>query len=125
MSTTFEENECRVTGVFVELQDDFAHNPNLCTMKIKSRSRGKSFLDAEWKTRREYFHVELHDRAAMRAKDFVAGDVLMVKGQLATREWVGADGAKHIRVIILVSEPGGIGLIGKSPRNSGEGASVA
>lgn len=109
----FEENECHVTGAIIRKETGFAHNPHLTTLKISARSRGKTFDDPEMKLRQEYMVVELHDRAAAKANLLEEGDLVLVKGQLSTREWEEPGGIKVKGLIIVASTAESIGKIGE------------
>lgn len=108
------ENEIRITGVMVGEHKKFTHRDNLLTLSISSNSYGKTFYEDKRESRRERLMVELHDNAAEKAEWYRAGDILHLKGQLATRRWEDSHKVQHIRTVIVVDDPRKINKIGEN-----------
>lgn len=100
-----DENEIRITGVMVGESKIFPHRANLRTISISARSYGKTFYEDSRESRRERLMLELHDNAAEKAEYYRAGDILHIKGQLATRKWIDSHKVEHIRAVIVVDDP--------------------
>jgi single-stranded DNA-binding protein len=115
-----DENELRITGVMVGESKTFPHRDNLLTLSISARSYGKTFYEDKRESRRERLMIELHDNAAEKAEYYRAGDILHIKGQLATRRWEDSHNVQHIRTVIVVDDPRKINKISEHrPQASG------
>lgn len=117
-----QENEVRITGVMVDTSKTFEHRNNLRTIQISARSFGKSFYEDERKPRSERVMIELHDNASHKADWYRPGDILYVKGQLASRQWVDGHGHKQIRLVVVVDDPRNVNKISENTNFSGNAA---